>query len=187
MSNNSKILLMCALVFTVACTFAIVDYSRKSANAIAEVRRARLVKRSHRNAANNLVHMKMMSSDEAVKFQDITTEVTQTHAISDDDLDWMLTLINKPESTPGYSTQMHYLVLGTLEYIKTTTPQQQDKVFSVLLPLLTGSESLDKTSADLTLVAFNVTKAVPYIQVQLHDPNPSVVAGAKNALSKLAP
>ncbi len=131
--------------------------------------------------------------DDGAKFRQITRGVINTHAISDDDLDWLLAILETPvtqyddgsASSTARPIMAKMVTLGTLRLVKESTPQQQDKVFVALAPLLFGSDDINKAEADRALVAFKVTKAIPDIQPQLKDPNAGVRRVAKAALKAL--
>lgn len=134
----------------------------------------------------------IMDSDDTTRYQQISRGVAKTHAISDEDLDWMLSLMNKPADSAGTqqeeafgTTQRKFLVLGTLELVKKSSSPQQTKAFAALLPILSGTDTLNKGEADSVVVAFNLTKAIPYLQEQLKDPSESVRRKAKAALKEL--
>jgi len=143
--------------------------------------------------AGEMARMHIVSMEDGLRLQTISRGVAQSHTITDDDLDWMLMLLKSASQTDGQTVgrtakpiELKMLDLGTLQLVKETTPQQQDKVFSALLPLLYGNDTINKGEADLTLAAFKVTKAIPYIQPQLKDPNRGVRRDAASAMKAFA-
>ena len=140
-----------------------------------------------------MARLQMMNADDGIRFSKITRGVVQTHTISDGDLDWMLMLLKKPPSSTSNnsmdqlrSSELKMIDLGTLRLVKETSPQQQAKVFVALMPLLYGDDAINKGEADMTLAAFKVTQAIPYIQPQLKDPNGGIRRDAKAALAAFA-
>ena len=127
----------------------------------------------------------VMNSQDFLKWEDITNNVVKTGIISNDDLNWMLTLMQKPQSPTNDPQLVHGDVLGTLTHLKQIPEAQKEKIYNAALPLLSSDKKMDKMYAAKILRKLNDKKAVPYIKPLLSDPDPDVQQQARRVLKDL--
>ena len=127
----------------------------------------------------------IMNAQDFVKWEDITANVVKSGIISNDDLNWMLALMQKPQSPTNDPQLVHGDVLGTLTHLKQIPEAQKEKIYNAALPLLSSDKKMDKMYAAKILRKLNDKKAIPYIKPLLSDPDPDVQQQARRVLKDL--
>ena len=84
----------------------------------------------------------IMSQSDYVKIRGLVSQVSQTHAISDADLDWTVAHLNTQNNSIARAR-----FFNTLADIRPMTPAQKAKILPVITPYLSSADRLDQLGA----------------------------------------
>lgn len=127
------------------------------------------------------------------KLVSINKEITKSRAISDQNLDWMVTLLQARPIKDNQSNRVGKAITVTLYMsgLKTLSETQKQKLFPALSPFLTGPTTQENHALRLmairTLSRANVTLARPQIMKLADDSDEDVSREAKSALEYFTP
>lgn len=84
----------------------------------------------------------IMSQNDYVRIDGLAHQVSQTHAISDADLDWTVAHLSTQNNSIARARSFN-----TLSYIRPMSAAQQEKIRPVIAPYLTSTDKLDQLGA----------------------------------------
>lgn len=173
--HKTRYLILIALIIAVIVSYFVVK--QKRANDLFQERT---------KLANKLAESGVINAQDFVKWEFITDGVVKTGAISDNDLDWMLSIMHNPQTATNDPQIVHGDVLGTLMHLKQMTEEQRNKIYVAALPLLSSGKKLDKLYAARMMRKLGDKRAIPYLEPLLKDPDPDVQRLAHRALKDLS-
>lgn len=129
----------------------------------------------------------VMTQGDFIQMQNIRKGIHQTRMVSDEDVNWLLMLLQKPTSHPELVDPM---VCGILARVANFTPPQQQKILPVVAPLLTQSVPSDTYhnvpyAAALLLGSLGDKDAIPYLAPLLQSSDAALRQRAQRSLSLL--
>lgn len=135
--------------------------------------------------SSKLASAGVMDAPDFVKWQYLTDNVVRTGTISDGDLDWMLHIMDNPQTATNDPQIVHGNVLGTLTHLKQIPKSQEDKIYNAAIPLLSSDKKLDKLYSAKILGKLQDKRAIPHLKPLLKDSDPDVQLLTRRALKKL--
>lgn len=92
----------------------------------------------------------ILSATDATRLKDVRQSVSQTHVISDADLDWTLSMLGRPQHSVG-----HLSAMSILSEIRPMSAAQKAKISPALLPYLNSTDKIEQVSAQRVENAMN--------------------------------
>lgn len=138
------------------------------------------------NLSNELASAGVMSAPDFVHWQYLTDAVVKTGTISDSDLDWMLHIMDNPQTATNDPQIVHGDVLGTLTHLNQIPKSQEEKIYTAAFPLLSSDKKLDKLYSEKIFAKLQDKRVIPYLKPLLKDPDPDVQLQTRRVLEKLS-
>lgn len=93
----------------------------------------------------------IMTSADYLHWEQVSNKVATTRRIDDADLDWAISMMQKPSTNPP---EVHSLMMGLFLTLRTATPLQQNKIRDAVTPLLASTDKYDPKWAKAVLKKF---------------------------------
>lgn len=90
--------------------------------------------------SHNEEKLGIMTSADYLHWEQVSNKVSAQRRMSDDDLDWAVSMMQKPSTQPA---DVHEKMMGYFLTMRTFGPMQQQKIRAAVTPLLSSHDPLE--------------------------------------------